>query len=139
VFRVFRAFRRFGASSHLPQGEITVHIALGSTPEDTLAAFTARAAEDPAVAGLVLSGSRVHEGMPTGHSDYDLHVILRDGQASELAGLDWFRSAHLEILGDGDPSTQRALFTGIEEAARDAGHGTVLDSWGTDLDLLRHS
>lgn len=255
-----------------------MHIALGSTPDDTLAAFTARAAEDPAVAGLVLSGSQVHEGMPTGHSDYDLHVILRDRQATELAGLDRFRSAHLDlvvielaefrtrgmpgrpdhfarysyvhaevlldrldgtitrildekrtlgadeardaaagwldayvnqtyrslksyrddhpdlghldaaesvpyalevlfalhrrvrpynkylrwelerqplgdprwgadrllpvlrrILGDGDPSTQRALFTGIERAARDAGHGGVLDSWGTDLNLLRHS
>ncbi|MFH9584805.1 hypothetical protein ACH4LS_06635 [Streptomyces luteogriseus] len=252
-----------------------MHITLGGTPEDTLAAFTARAAGDPAVAGLVLSGSQVHEGMPTRHSDYDLHVILRDGQASELAGLDRFRSAHLDlvvielaefrtrgmpgrpdhfarysyvhaevlldrldgtiarildqkrtlgadeardaaagwldayvnqtyrslksyrddlghldaaetvpyalevlfalhrrvrpynkylrwelerqplgdprwsadrllpvlrrVLADGDPSTQRALFTGIERAARDAGHGEVLDSWGTDLGLLRHS
>lgn len=39
----------------------------------------------------------------------------------------------------GDPDTQRALFTDIEEAARKAGHGEVLDSWGTDLELLRHS
>lgn len=43
------------------------------------------------------------------------------------------------ILADGDPPTQRALFTEIEEAARDAGHDEVLDSWGRDLDLLRPS
>ncbi|MFF5955937.1 hypothetical protein [Streptomyces luteogriseus] len=75
-----------------------MHLTSGSSPEDTLAAFTARAAGDPAVAGLVLGGSQVHEDMPTGHSDYDLHVILRDGQASELAGLDRFRSAHLDLV-----------------------------------------
>ncbi|MFF7733284.1 hypothetical protein [Streptomyces sp. NPDC007984] len=255
-----------------------MHIVMGSTPDDTLAAFVTRAAEDPAVVGLVLSGSQVHEGMPTAHSDHDLHVILRDRHACELAALDRFRSAHLDLvvielaefrvrgmpgrpdhfarysyvhaevlldrldgavtrildekrtlsadeareaaagwldayvnqtyrslksyrdgrpdlghldaaeavpyalevlfalhrrvrpynkylrwelerqplgdprwgadrllpvlrhlLGDGDPSTQRSLFTGIERAARDAGHGAVLDAWGTDLDLLRPS
>ncbi|MGW0370710.1 hypothetical protein ACWDZW_17710 [Streptomyces coeruleorubidus] len=255
-----------------------MNIVLGDTPDDTLAAFTERAAADPGVAGLVLSGSRVHEGMPTVHSDYDLHVILRDQHASPIAELDWFRSAHLDlvviplaefrtrgmpgrpdsfarysyvhaevlldrldgtiarildekrtlgagearaavdgwldayvnqtyrslksyrdgrpamghldaaesvpyalevlfalhrrvrpynkylqwelerqplgeprwdagrllpvlrrILADGDPPTQRALFTGIEEGARRAGHGRVLDSWGEDLMLLRQS
>ncbi|WP_435281818.1 hypothetical protein [Streptomyces koelreuteriae] len=244
---------------------------------DTLAAFTARAAEDPGVVGLVLSGSQVHEGMPTVHSDHDLHVIVGDDTASPLTELNGFRSAHLDLvviplaefrtrgmpgrpdhfarysyvhaevlldrldgdiarildekrslgadearaavdgwldayvnqtyrslksyrdghpamghldaaesvpyalevlfalhrrvrpynkylrwelersplgerrwgvdrllpvverlLADGDPGTQRALFTGIEEAARKAGHGEVLDSWGTDLELLRH-
>ncbi|MBC9726569.1 hypothetical protein [Streptomyces sp. TRM68367] len=253
-------------------------VVLGDTPEDTLAAFTARAAADPAVVGLVLSGSRVHEGMPTSRSDYDLHVVLRDRQASAIAELDHFRSGHLDlvvltlaelrtrglpehgegwsryayvhaqvlldrldgtiagildrkrrptveearaatdgfldayvnqtyrslksfrdgrdalghldaaesvpyalevlfalhrrvrpynkflrwelerhplgapawgadrllptvrrILADGDPATQRALFTSIEEAARAAGHDRVLDSWGADLELLRHA
>ncbi|MFE7897627.1 hypothetical protein ACFU3E_08865 [Streptomyces sp. NPDC057424] len=42
------------------------------------------------------------------------------------------------ILADGDPPTQRALFAGIEEASRRAGHDEVLDAWGTDLELLRH-
>jgi hypothetical protein len=41
------------------------------------------------------------------------------------------------ILADGDPTAQRALFTGIEEGARRAGHDRVLDSWGEDLKLLR--
>lgn len=43
------------------------------------------------------------------------------------------------ILADGDPPTQRALFAEIGEAARRAGHDEVLDSWGTDLRLLRPS
>ncbi|MFC9126072.1 hypothetical protein ACFT4A_04385 [Streptomyces sp. NPDC057099] len=204
---------------------------------DTMAAFTARAAEDPAVVGPVLSGSQVHEGMTTVHSDHDLHVIVGDDTASPLTELDGFRSAHLDLvviplaefrtrgmpgrpdhfarysyvnqtyrslksyrdghpamghldaaesvpyalevlfalhrrvrpynkylrwelersplgdrrwgvdrllpvverlLADGDPGTQRALFTDVEEAARKAGHGEVLGSWGADLELLRH-
>ncbi|MGI5366569.1 hypothetical protein [Streptomyces iakyrus] len=250
----------------------------GRTPEETLHAFTSRATADPGVVGLVLSGSRVHAGMPTVHSDYDLHVVVRDESVPVLAALDRFRSAHLDlvvltlaefrtrgmpgrpdsfarysyvhaevlfdrldgtvsgildekrtlgadeardaaagwldayvnqtyrslksyrddrpglghldaaesvpyalevlfalhrrvrpynkylrwelerqplgdprwdadrllpalgrILADGEPSTQRALFTGIEEGARRAGHDRVLDSWGEDLKLLRRS
>ncbi|MGW6645041.1 hypothetical protein [Streptomyces iakyrus] len=250
----------------------------GRTPEETLHAFTSRATADPGVVGLVLSGSRVHAGMPTVHSDYDLHVVVRDESVPVLAALDRFRSAHLDlvvltlaefrtrgmpgrpdsfarysyvhaevlfdrldgtvagildekrtlgadeardaaagwldayvnqtyrslksyrddrpglghldaaesvpyalevlfalhrrvrpynkylrwelerqplgeprweasrllpvlgrILADGDPPTQRALFTSIEEGARRAGHDRVLDSWGEDLKLLRRS
>ncbi|GAA2308276.1 hypothetical protein GCM10010234_60130 [Streptomyces hawaiiensis] len=248
-----------------------------ATPEETLRAFTSRATADPSVVGLVLSGSRVHAGMPTARSDYDLHVVVRDESVPSLAALDGFRSAHLDlvviplaefrtrgmpgrpdsfarysyvhaevlfdrldgtvarilddkrtlgaeeardaaagwldayvnqtyrslksyrddrpdmgqldaaesvpyalevlfalhrrvrpynkflrwelerqplgdprwaadrllpvlrrVLADGDPPTQRALFNGIEEAARQAGHDRVLDAWGTDLELLRH-
>ncbi|AQU65501.1 hypothetical protein [Streptomyces niveus] len=41
------------------------------------------------------------------------------------------------ILADGDLDTQRALFATVEHAARRAGHGSVLDSWGADIDPLR--
>ncbi|MEU0527145.1 hypothetical protein [Streptomyces niveus] len=41
------------------------------------------------------------------------------------------------ILADGDLDTQRALFATVELAARRAGHGSVLDSWGADIDQLR--
>ncbi|EST32572.1 hypothetical protein [Streptomyces niveus] len=41
------------------------------------------------------------------------------------------------IVADGDPATQRALFATVERAARQAGHASVLDSWGADIDLLR--
>ncbi|MFC8828881.1 hypothetical protein ACFT9I_26430 [Streptomyces sp. NPDC057137] len=43
------------------------------------------------------------------------------------------------IVADGDLATQRALFATVERAARQAGHATVLDSWGSDIDLLRPS
>ncbi|GGK01050.1 hypothetical protein GCM10011583_35590 [Streptomyces camponoticapitis] len=41
------------------------------------------------------------------------------------------------VLADGDLATQHALFATVERAARQAGHASVLDSWGTDIDLLR--
>lgn len=72
--------------------------ASGDSPEATSAAFVARAAADPDVLGLVLSGSQVHDGMPTVHSDHDLHVVLRERDASPLSELDRFRSAHLDLV-----------------------------------------
>jgi hypothetical protein len=62
------------------------------------AAFVADATADPAVAGLVLKGSRAHDGMTTRHSDHDLYVILADDAASELAALDGHRSARLDLV-----------------------------------------
>ncbi|MEU1199734.1 hypothetical protein ABZ446_26390 [Streptomyces sp. NPDC005813] len=41
------------------------------------------------------------------------------------------------ISATGDVSVQRHLFTLVEAAAREAGHGEVLDAWGEDLDLMR--
>jgi hypothetical protein len=41
------------------------------------------------------------------------------------------------ISGTGDVPLQRRLFVRVEEAARRAGHGAVLDAWGEDLDLMR--
>ncbi|MGW5418718.1 hypothetical protein [Streptomyces sp. NPDC003943] len=62
------------------------------------AEFVAEAASDPAVVGLVLKGSRAHDGMTTSHSDHDLYVILDDDAASELAALDGYRSARLDLV-----------------------------------------
>lgn len=61
-------------------------------------AFVAEATADPAVAGLVLKGSRAHDGMTTRHSDHDLYVILADGTESGLAALDGYRSARLDLV-----------------------------------------
>ncbi|MFJ9777021.1 hypothetical protein ACIRVF_38300 [Kitasatospora sp. NPDC101157] len=62
-------------------------------------AFVADATADPAVAGLVLKGSRAHDGMTTRHSDHDLYVILDDDDAaSEPAALDGYRSARLDLV-----------------------------------------
>ena len=52
----------------------------------TYDAFVELAAADPAVVGLVLKGSRAHEGMITEYSDHDLYVVLADGAATS-AGL----------------------------------------------------
>ncbi|MFC6060283.1 hypothetical protein ACFP50_34255, partial [Streptomyces pratens] len=41
------------------------------------------------------------------------------------------------ISATGDASPQQHLFTLVETAAREAGHGEVLDAWGEDLDLMR--
>ncbi|GAA3840135.1 hypothetical protein ACFS5L_45075 [Streptomyces phyllanthi] len=64
------------------------------TPE----AFLARASADPAVLGLVLKGSRAHDGMITPHSDHDVYVILADGTGSDLVRLDGHRSAELDLV-----------------------------------------
>src|SRR5690606_14954769 len=41
------------------------------------------------------------------------------------------------ISAAGDVSLQRRVFARVEQAARDAGHGEVLDAWGDGLDLMR--
>jgi hypothetical protein len=77
---------------------VTPAVTLAASPDATLAAFVARAQSEPSVLGLVLSGSQVHDGMPTGHSDHDLHVVTRDEGPSPLHELDGFRSAHLDLV-----------------------------------------
>ncbi|RKN47258.1 hypothetical protein D7294_01465 [Streptomyces hoynatensis] len=54
--------------------------------------------DEPAVLGLVLSGSQAHAGMPTPHSDHDLHVITADEAPAWLTALDGFRSPHLDLV-----------------------------------------
>ncbi|GGL11225.1 hypothetical protein [Streptomyces flaveus] len=50
---------------------------------------------------------------------------------------DMLLDAAAHISGTGDVPLQRHLFARVEAAARRAGHGAVLDSWGEDLDLMR--
>ncbi|MFJ9006149.1 hypothetical protein [Streptomyces canus] len=70
------------------------------TPQPPLSydEFLARATADPAVAGLLLKGSRAHDGMTTEHSDHDVYVVLADGSPSELAALDGHRCADLDLV-----------------------------------------
>ncbi|MFI8966880.1 hypothetical protein ACIGO8_32755 [Streptomyces sp. NPDC053493] len=53
----------------------------------------------------------------------------------------WDSSPLLDTVGlisaTGDVSAQRRLFALVETAARQAGHGAVLDAWGEDLHLMR--
>ncbi|MFJ2740586.1 hypothetical protein ACIO3O_13040 [Streptomyces sp. NPDC087440] len=67
----------------------------------TYDAFVARAVADPTVVGLVLKGSRAHEGMATEHSDHDLYVVLADGAEREATGLARYaghRSPELDLV-----------------------------------------
>lgn len=61
-------------------------------------AFVELAAADPAVVGLVLKGSRAHEGMTTEHSDHDLYVVLADGAATPLTRFTGHRTSQLDLV-----------------------------------------
>lgn len=64
----------------------------------TYDAFVELAAADPAVVGLVLKGSRAHDGMTTDHSDHDLYVVLADGAATTLTRFTGHRTAELDLV-----------------------------------------
>ena len=56
------------------------------------------ATADSAVAGLVLKGSRAHDGMATEHSDHDLYIVVADGATTELSRLHGHRSPTLDVI-----------------------------------------
>ncbi|MFF6981596.1 hypothetical protein ACFZAV_28780 [Streptomyces sp. NPDC008343] len=64
----------------------------------TYDAFVALAMADPAVVGLVLKGSRAHDGMATEHSDHDLYVVLADGTATDLSRFTGHRTSRLDLV-----------------------------------------
>jgi hypothetical protein len=64
----------------------------------TYKAFVELATADPAVVGLVLKGSRAHEGMITGHSDHDLYVVLADGVTTDLTRFTGHRTSELDLV-----------------------------------------
>ncbi|MER5915700.1 hypothetical protein ABT124_36035 [Streptomyces sp. NPDC001982] len=61
-------------------------------------AFVELAAADSAVVGLVLKGSRAHEGMTTKHSDHDLYVVLADGATTALTRFTGHRTPELDLV-----------------------------------------
>ncbi|MFI1444217.1 hypothetical protein [Streptomyces fructofermentans] len=63
----------------------------------TYDAFVELAAADSAVVGLVLKGSRAHEGMTTEHSDHDLYVVLADGATTSLTRFTGHRTPELDL------------------------------------------
>ncbi|MGA5708136.1 hypothetical protein ACWDTQ_07255 [Streptomyces cellulosae] len=67
-------------------------------PQLSYDAFVALAVADPAVVGLVLKGSRAHDGMATRRSDHDLYVILADGAATGLTRYAGHRSPELDLV-----------------------------------------
>jgi hypothetical protein len=64
----------------------------------TYDAFIELAAADSAVVGLVLKGSRAHDGMTTDHSDHDLYVVLADGAVTTLTRFTGHRTAELDLV-----------------------------------------
>ncbi|AWS47547.1 hypothetical protein [Streptosporangium sp. 'caverna'] len=60
--------------------------------------FVELAAADPAVAGLVLKGSRAHDDMTTEHSDHDLYVVLADGATTDLTRFAGHRTPELDLV-----------------------------------------
>ncbi|MDC0766698.1 hypothetical protein [Streptomyces sp. HD] len=64
----------------------------------TYDAFLELATADPAVVGLVLKGSRAHDGMATEHSDHDLYVVLADGAPTGLRRLAGHRTPWLDLV-----------------------------------------
>ena len=64
----------------------------------TYDALVELATADPAVVGLVLKGSRAHDGMTTQHSDHDLYVILADDATTGLTRLAGHRTAELDLV-----------------------------------------
>ncbi|UUU33154.1 hypothetical protein JIX56_26610 [Streptomyces sp. CA-210063] len=64
----------------------------------TYDAFVELATADPAVVGLVLKGSRAHEGMTTEHSDHDLYVVLAEGRATALTRFTGHRTPELDLV-----------------------------------------
>ncbi|CAL9669132.1 hypothetical protein [Streptomyces sp. enrichment culture] len=64
----------------------------------TYDAFLELATADPAVVGLVLKGSRAHEGMTTEHSDHDLYVVLEVGATTALTRFVGHRTPELDLV-----------------------------------------
>ena len=64
----------------------------------TYDAFVELASTDSAVVGLVLKGSRAHEGMTTEYSDHDLYVVLADGVTTALTRFTGHRAPELDLV-----------------------------------------
>lgn len=64
----------------------------------TYDAFVELASTDSAVVGLVLKGSRAHEGMTTEYSDHDLYVVLADGATTALTRFTGHRTPELDLV-----------------------------------------
>jgi hypothetical protein len=92
----------------------------------TYDAFVELAAADPAVVGLVLKGSRAHDGMITQHSDHDLYVVLADDATTDLTRFAGHRTAELDLVIVSLTEFRAAGMPGFERYALARAH-VVLD------------
>ncbi|MFD8078577.1 hypothetical protein ACFV3E_38690 [Streptomyces sp. NPDC059718] len=95
----------------------------------TYEAFVELATADPAVVGLVLKGSRAHEGMTTEHSDHDLYVVVADGATTALTRFAGHRTPELDLVIVSIEEFRAAGMPGFERYAL-ARARTVLDRLG---------
>lgn len=89
-------------------------------------AFVDLATADPAVVGLVLKGSRAHQGMTTQYSDHDLYVVLADGATTDLKRFAGHRSPELDLVVLSLTAFRAAGMPGFERYALARAH-IVLD------------
>ncbi|WP_345964495.1 hypothetical protein ABDE16_36825 [Streptomyces sp. BRB040] len=92
----------------------------------TYEAFAELAAADPAVVGLVLKGSRAHDGMTTRHSDHDVYVVLADDATTDLTRFAGHRTAQLDLVVISLSDFRAAGMPGFERYALARAH-VVLD------------
>ncbi|MFD8352728.1 hypothetical protein ACFV1X_27810 [Streptomyces coelicoflavus] len=92
----------------------------------TYDAFAELAASDPAVVGLVLKGSRAHDGMTTRHSDHDVYVVLADDATTDLTRFAGHRTAQLDLVVISLSDFRAAGMPGFERYALARAH-VVLD------------
>ncbi|MFD4349623.1 hypothetical protein ACFWQ6_32920 [Streptomyces coelicoflavus] len=92
----------------------------------TYDAFAELAAADPAVVGLVLKGSRAHDGMTTRHSDHDVYVVLADDATTDLTRFAGHRTAQLDLVVISLSDFRAAGMPGFERYALARAH-VVLD------------
>lgn len=98
----------------------------------TYDAFAELATADPAIVGLVLKGSRAHEGMITQHSDHDLYVILADDATTDLTRFAGHRTAELDLVFVSLTAFRAAGMPGFERYAL-ARAQVVLDRLDGDI------
>ncbi|WP_217177362.1 hypothetical protein [Streptomyces sp. AC495_CC817] len=95
-------------------------------------AFVETATADPAVVGLVLKGSRAHEGMTTEHSDHDLYVVLAEGATTGLTRYAGHRTPELDLVILTLDEFRAAGMPGFERYALARGR-VVLDRLGGEI------
>jgi hypothetical protein len=84
----------------------------------TYDAFVELASTDSAVVGLVLKGSRAHEGMTTEYSDHDLYVVLADCATTALTRFTGHRTPELDLVIVSLDEFRAAGMPGFERYAR---------------------
>ncbi|MDT9695311.1 hypothetical protein [Streptomyces sp. P17] len=98
----------------------------------TYDAFVELATADSAVVGLVLKGSRAHDGMITRHSDHDLYVIIADDAPTDLTRFGGHRTADLDLVIVSLTQFRAAGMPGFERYALARAH-ILLDRLDGDI------